>query len=148
MIESPKKRFLVLVLNFVLMASVYWGFGNTPFTLYVTYFYYAACLILSVLYVAVAGGLKSPPLPKSTVKNKKKEKEKIYHPVKKREKYRAFRVKEQKENVQKKEERELGPNLLGIPEEKRPAICLSLILFVLPLYVIFLLDWFYLKFFV
>ena len=57
------------------------------------------------------------------------------------------RMKEE-EKTEKREERELGPNLLGLPEEKRPAICYVLLLIVLPLYFIFLLDWFYLKFFV
>lgn len=146
MILSQKKRLLVLLVNFLVMSAVYWGFGNTPYTLWVTYFYYAACLILSVLYILVAGGLKSPPLPAEKRTTKKKEKEKIYHPVKKREKFRAFRVNE--EEKEEKKERELGPNLLGISEEKRPGICIALLLFVIPLYFIFLLDWFYLKFFV
>ncbi len=145
---SAQKRLIFLTLNFLLFGSVYWGLGNTPYTVGVTYIYYALCLILSVLYVFVAGGLKSPPLMKTEKKKKKKEKKKIYHPVKQKEKYKAFKVEEKAKDGEKEEERELGPNLLHIPEEKRPIICHILLLIVLPLYVIFLLDWFYLKFFI
>lgn len=148
MIQSSKKRFLLLIVNFLIFGGIYWGLGNTTLTIGVTYVYYALCLILSVLYVFVAGGLKSPPLPEEKKQEKKKQKQKIYHPVKQREKYRSFR-KTQGEKVEKKtSQRELGPNILGIPEEKRSTICYYLMLFVLPFYAIFLLDWFYLKFFV
>ena len=61
---SQKVRTLVLILNFILFGAVYWGLGNTPFTIGVTYVYYALTLLLSVFYLLVAGGLKKPPLSK------------------------------------------------------------------------------------
>lgn len=137
---------LSLIINFLIFGGVYWGLGNTPYTIGVTYVYYALCLVLSVAYVLVAGGLKSPPVEEKKKEKKKKEK-KVYHPVKQREKFRSFKRVEG-EKKEEKSQRGLGPNILGLPEEKRPAICYYLMVFALPLYFIFLLDWFYLKFFV
>lgn len=142
---SQKIRTLVLILNFILFGAVYWGLGNTRFTIGVTYVYYALTLILSVLYLLVAGGLRKPPLPKGK-EREKRETKRDYHPVKRREKYKSFRIKEEKK--EEKNEEGLGPNFLKLPEEKRPLICHILLTFIIPLYGIFLFDWFYLKFFI
>ena len=54
---SSKKKILILLPLFIVLAGIYWGVGGTPLTLPVTYTYYALCLILSVLYVLVSGGI-------------------------------------------------------------------------------------------
>lgn len=148
---SKKKRLGLLVLVFILFGAVYWGVGNTPFTLPVTYFYYALCLVLSVLYVLAAGGIR--PILNEDKKREEKTREKYLkdkgkeHPIKRKDKYRRFTVKKEEETAFVINE-EKAPNPLKLPEEKRAKICQWLLVFVIPLYLIFLLDWVYLRFFI
>ena len=71
------------------------------------------------------------------------------HPIKKRDKYRRFRIKTEDSQpaVSEPEETRPAPNLLGIPEEKRKLAGTWLLLCVIPFYLIFILDWIFLKFF-
>ena len=144
---SKQKRLWILAGLFVLLGGVYWGLGNTPLTVPVTYLYYALCLVLSILYVLVSGGLSPIPTKKAEkteIDGKEKEKP---HPVKKKERYRKFSVKAEEIAKTEKKEDPPRPNVLKIPEEKRPLFCQILLLSVIPFYLIFLLDWFYLHFF-
>ena len=70
------------------------------------------------------------------------------HPIKKRDKYRRFTVKKDEEEKAVDISEEKSPNPLKIPEEKRAKVCQWLLLFVIPFYLIFLLDWVYLRFFI
>ena len=150
---SKKKRFLILLSSFVVLGGIYWGMGGTRYTLYVTYLYYALCLILSVLYVLAAGGLR--PIAEEDRRREARSREQYLadkgkmHPVKRRDKYRRFRVKNQAESepVMQKTKNEPAPNLLNIPEGKREAVCTWLLLGAIPFYLIFLFDWIFLKFF-
>ncbi|MBR5295068.1 MAG: hypothetical protein IKU24_00595 [Clostridia bacterium] len=149
---SKQKRLLFLVLFFILFGSVYWGVGNTFLTLPVTYFYYALCLILSVLYVLVAGGIR--PIVEKEREKEKASREKYLkdkgksHPIKRRDKYRRFKVKDSEENSNVNQKEVPRPNVLKIPEEKREKICQWILVFLIPLYLLFLLDWVYLRFFI
>ncbi len=149
---SKRKRLGILVLVFILLGGIYWGLGNTPFTLPITYLYYAICLILSVLYVLAAGGIR--PILNEDKKREERAREKYLkdkgkeHPIKKRDKYRRFTVKKDEEEKTVDIRKEKSPNPLKIPEEKRAKVCQWLLLFVIPLYLIFLLDWVYLRFFI
>ena len=150
---TKTKKILILLSLFVVLGGIYWGMGGTRFTLPVTYAYYAICLILSVLYVLAAGGLR--PIAEEDRRREEKSRKQYLadkgklHPVKRRDKYRRFRItgEEETELPAAEEKREPTPNLLGIPEEKRGAVCTWLLLFALPFYLIFLLDWIFLKFF-
>lgn len=144
---SKQKRLWILAGLFILLGGVYWGLGNTPLTVAVTYLYYALCLVLSILYVLVSGGIAPIPAREAEKKSCGEEKD-MPHPVKKKDRYRRFTEKaEEKERSEEKEEKP-RPNVLKIPEEKRPLYCRILLLTVIPFYLIFLLDWFYLRFFV
>ena len=150
---SSKKKILILLSIFIVLAGIYWGVGGTALTLPVTYTYYALCLILSVLYVLVSGGM-------AFIENEDRRREaksrKQYladkgkmHPIKKRDKYRRFRVKSENGQTLEPESEQTAPapNLLNIPEEKRGSIGTWLLLCVIPFYLIFILDWIFLKFF-
>ncbi len=150
---TKTKRLFVLAFLFVLLGGIYWGVGNTPLTVPVTYLYYALCLVLSVLYILVSGGIQ-PILEKDREKEEKVRKKYLadkgaLHPVKRKDKYRRFRIKKETDFVSA-EEKELppAPNLLHIPEEKRGKISMTLLLLVIPFYLIFLLDFLYLRFFI
>lgn len=139
---KSKWKLLILVLTFVLLGGLYWGVGNTPLTVPVTYLYYALCLVLSVLYLLVSGGL-SPIRPKK--EEKKKGEPALLHPVKKREKYRRFTVKkEEKPSV----EAPPPPNPLNLSDKAREKWSTLLLLLTIPFYLIFLLDFLYLRFFI
>ncbi|MBQ3075496.1 MAG: hypothetical protein IJC26_05455 [Clostridia bacterium] len=151
---SKQKRLLILLGIFVVLGAVYWGVGGTWLTMPVTYLYYALCLILSVLYVLVAGGMR-PIVEEDRRREEKSRKQYLadkgkLHPIKKRDKYRRFRIKkdgEEEAEPEAEEERPPAPNLLNVPEEKRASLCTWLLLFAIPFYLIFLLDWIFLKFF-
>jgi len=149
---SAKKKLLILLAFFVLYGGIYWGVGNTSLTVAVTYVYYALCLVLSLLYVLVAGGIR-PIADEDRRREEKSRKQYLAdkgkrHPVKRRDKYRRFRVRNETEKEEAVEEKSPpAPNLLNIPEEKRGRLCTWLLLATIPFYLIFLLDWFYLKFF-
>ncbi len=151
---SSKKKFLILLGLFILLGGIYWGVGGTALTLHVTYIYYALCLVLSVLYVLVSGGMTfiADEDRRREAKSRKQylaDKGKM-HPIKKRDKYRRFRVKTEDGETPEHEQKEAppAPNLLNIPEEKRGAVGTWLLLCVIPFYLIFILDWIFLKFFV
>ncbi len=139
---SKQKKLFILLGLFVVLGGIYWGVGGTKLTLLITYCYYALCLILSVLYVLVAGGIRPVADEKCGREVKSPAVKGEIHPVKKRDKYRRFRVK-----TELKEERSSALNLLNIPEEKRGILCTWLLLSAIPFYLIFLLDWIFLKFF-
>ena len=150
---SSKKKLLILSGLFIVLGGIYWGFGGTKLTLPVTYTYYALCLVLSVLYVLVSGGLNfiADEDKRREAKSRKQylaDKGKM-HPIKKRDKYRRFRIKTEDSQpaVSESEETRPAPNLLGIPEEKRKLAGTWLLLCVIPFYLIFILDWIFLKFF-
>ena len=150
---SSKKKLLILSGLFIVLGGIYWGFSGTKWTLTVTYIYYALCLVLSVLYVLVSGGLNfiADEDKRREAKSRKQylaDKGKM-HPIKKRDKYRRFRIKTEdgQPAVSEPEQTRPAPNLLGIPEEKRGMIGTWLLLCVIPFYLIFILDWIFLKFF-
>lgn len=149
MMFSKKKRLLALVIWFLFLALVYWGFGNTALTMPITYAYYFLCLGLSVFYVLVCGGIR-PLLAEDQKREEKSRKQYLRdkakeHPIKRREKYRRFRIEKQ----EPKEIKELPPppNIFRIPEEKRALLSQVLLVATIPFYLIFLLDWVYLYFF-
>lgn len=148
---TKKKRLLVLVVWTAFLSLIYWGFGNTEFTLPITYTYFGLCLVLSVLYVLVNGGIK--PIMDSERKKEESTRKKYLadkaksHPIKPKDKYRRFTVKKN-ENEQASDKEEIPrPNPLGLPEEKRALLGNVLLVTLIPFYLIFLLDWILLNFF-
>ena len=103
------------------------------------------CFLLSVLYVLVGGGIR--PILEEDRRREEKVHQKylkdkgVLHPVKRRDKYRRFRVKTEEEP--KKEDAPLPPrpNPLKIPEEKRVLFSQLLLVLVIPFYLIFFIDW-------
>ena len=116
-------RFLALILWGGVLALLYWGLGNTPWTLPITYSYFVLCLLLSLAYVLVSGGIR--PLMARDRANEEKAR-KMYladkaksHPLKSKDKYRRFRIKPKEEAPKAEEPLPTPPNPLHIPEEKR-----------------------------
>ncbi len=140
---KSKTKLLVLGITLVLLASLYWGFANTPYWEVISYIYYILCFLLSLTFVLVSGGLSPVPLSENKKEKKKRVKETKAHPVKSREKYRILRKEQEKAKQTALEEKEKlpSPNLLRIPEEKRPFISQLLMCLALPFYLIFLTDW-------
>ncbi|MBE6713219.1 MAG: hypothetical protein E7580_06845 [Ruminococcaceae bacterium] len=150
---SKQKKLLILLGLFVVLGGIYWGLGSIVMNMTILYIYYALCMILSVLYILVAGGIR-PIVDEDRRREEKSRKQYLadkgkLHPIKRRDKYRRFRVKGEGEEKISEEQREKepAPNLLNIPEEKRPMLCTWLLLCVLPFYLILLIDWVFLKFF-
>lgn len=149
---SKKTKLLVLVVWTALLAAVYWGFGNTELTLPITYTYFGLCLVLSVLYVLVCGGIK--PLLEADRKREEKSRKQYLadkgklHPIKRRDRFRRFRIQSKTEQEKSEEDLPPPPNLLKIPEEIRPMISQILLLTVIPFYLIFMVDMILLKFIV
>ncbi len=153
MMITRKKRLLYLVLWMAFLSLVYWGLGDTELTMPITYTYFGLCLLLSLCYILVCGGI-APILDQDREREEKtrerylQDKGKM-HPIKRRDKYRRFRILSPEEKKEKKVEVEpiSKPNPLKIPEHLRPLISQILLLAVIPFYLIFLLDWIYLAFF-
>jgi hypothetical protein len=149
---TKKKRVFILLGWMALLSAVYWGLGNTPLTLTVTYIYYVLCLLLSFAYLLVNGGIR--PLLEQDREKEEKTREKYLadkgkmHPIKRRDKYRRFRIQPQEEQEAKPDREPLPPppNPLHIPEEKRPLLSQILLLAVIPFYLIFMIDIVLLKF--
>ena len=147
---TKKKRLLALLVWTAFLSLIYWGLGNTSFTLPITYTYFGLCLVLSVLYVLVNGGIK-PILAEDREKEERARKKYLAdkgksHPIKAREKYRRFTVKKEKAEEEKAPPAP-RPNPLGIPDEKRVLLGNILLVVLVPFYLIFLLDWIILNFF-
>ena len=148
---SKKTRLVLLLAITLVLSAVYWGFGNTAYTLPITISYFVLCLLLSVAYLLVNGGLR--PLMEEDRKREARSREKYLadkakeHPVKPRDKYRRFRIKSEKEEKIEPERSSPAPNPLGIPEEKRPLLSQILLVVTVPFYLIFMIDMILLKFF-
>ena len=54
---SRIKQLIFLVLWTILAGGVYWGFGETPYTLTVTLIYCILCVMFFLFYVFVNGGV-------------------------------------------------------------------------------------------
>ena len=151
---SKKLRLLVLVGWTALLALIYFGLGNTEYTMTVTYVYYALCLLFSIAYLVISGGIR--PILDQDERNEKKVREKYLadkgkmHPITRRDKYRRFRVKsEEEKNLPIEKEPDLPPpNPLHLPESLRQILSPLLLILAVSFYLVFLADWFYLKFFV
>ncbi len=142
---TKKERFLVLIVWTAFLSLVYWGFGNTSLTMFITYSYSGLCLVFSVLYVLVSGGLR-PVFTDSETKEKRKRtaespKRANLHPVKRKDRYRRFRMKKEEVKKDEKAPSPLPPNIFKIPEEKRAFVSQVLLVLTAPFYLIFLLDW-------
>lgn len=149
---TPKKRLLALFFWTVILSAVYWGLGNTALAIPVMATFAVLCLVLSVFYIFVNGGIR--PILDEDRRKEEKTREKYLqdkgklHPVKRKDKYRRFRIK--KEGIsEKKEEIPLPPrpNPLKLPEEKRILLSQVLLVITVPFYLIFLLDWVIVTFF-
>ncbi len=147
---TKKKRLLLLAGWTAFLALVYFGLGNTKWTMPITYSYFALCLVFSILYVLINGGI-TPIMEKDREKEKKSREQYLAdkgkaHPIKKRDKYRRFRIKKEEETVEEKPSVP-RPNPLGLPEEKRELLGQILLIVTVPFYLIFLIDWIVLYFF-
>ncbi|MBR3836598.1 MAG: hypothetical protein IKJ74_00490 [Clostridia bacterium] len=142
---TKKKRLLYLVLWMAVLSLIYWGLGNTSLAMPTVFSFGVLCFLLSVLYVLVGGGIR--PILEEDRRREEKVHQKylkdkgVLHPVKRRDKYRRFRVKTEEEP--KKEDAPLPPrpNPLKIPEEKRVLFSQLLLVLVIPFYLIFFIDW-------
>jgi len=145
------QKLIVLVIVTAILSAIYWGFGNTEFTLPITYLYFALCLTLSVAYVLVNGGIR--PIIEEDRRREAQTREKYLaekgklHPIKRRDKFRRFQVKKEAETPKREENPIFRPNVLKIPEEKRVILSQYLLLFTIPLYLIFMIDMIFLQFF-
>ena len=150
---TKKKRLFSLIFVFALLSLIYWTLGNTSLAIPVVFTYGVLCLSLSVLYVLVNGGIQ--PILDDDRKREKKSRDKYLadkgklHPIKRKDKYRRFRVKGNGEMVEKKAEEptQPRPNPLKLSEEKRVLYSQILLVMVIPFYLIFLLDWLYVTIF-
>jgi len=143
-------RLFALILWGGFLAALYWGMGNTPWTLPITYLYFALCILLSLAYVLVSGGIR--PLLAKDRENEEKVR-KMYladkaksHPLKSKDKYRRFRIKPKNAPAEHRDPLPPAPNPLHIPEEKRALISQLLLIAVIPFYLIFMADLLILKF--
>lgn len=149
---TKEKRLLTLIGWTIVLALIYFPFQNTPLTMPITYTYFALCLILSVLYVLVTGGI-APILQEDRKREEKSRGQYLRdkgnrHPAKQKERYRRCSVKG--ETAVEKEPAPLPPraNPLKLSEEKQTLFSQILLVSALPFYFIFLIDWMYLFFFV
>ncbi|MBQ4037433.1 MAG: hypothetical protein IJC84_04835 [Clostridia bacterium] len=144
MIFTKKKRLVALLLWFSFLGAVYWGFGGTALTMPITVGYFVLCLLLSVLYILVNGGIT--PILQEDAEREARTREKYLadkgkmHPIKRRDKYRRFTV-GKRERVPVEKTPIFRPNLLHIPEEKRVPLSQILLVLLIPFYLIFILDW-------
>ena len=146
MIFTKKKRFLALLAWTLVLAAVYWGLANTALAIPVMATYGILCSVLSVFYIIVNGGMR--PILDEDRRREARTREKYLkdkgtmHPIKRKDKYRRFRIKKDEEE-QKKQEAPLPPhpNPLKLPEEKRILLSQVLLIITIPFYLIFLLDW-------
>ena len=144
---TKKKRLFALISVFSLLAAIYWTLGNTSLAVPVVFTYGVLCFILSLLYVLVNGGIR--PILEEDRRREAKSREQYLadkgklHPIKRKDKFKRFRVKG-KEKMEKKEEKvsvQPRPNPLKLSEEKRILYSQILLVTALPFYLIFLLDW-------
>ncbi len=148
---TKSQRLLALGGWFLLLACIYWGFGNTSWTMPITYVYFGLCLVLSVAYVLVTGGL-TPILEED--RRREAETRKKYladkgtlHPIKRKDKFRRFQVKKGQEEEEKpKAEPTPRPNPLRLAPEVQKLVSQILLVLVIPLYLIFMIDWILLAF--
>lgn len=151
---TKKLRLLTLVGWTLLLGLVYWGLGETEYTMAITYTYAALCLLFSVAYLLVSGGLQ-PILAQDRVKEAKTREKYLadkgkMHPIKRKDKYRRFRIKSEEEKSLPKEAVPdfCPPNPLKLPENVRQILSPLLLVLGVPFYLIFLGDWIYLQFFI
>jgi len=151
---TKKARFFILLGWTAVLALIYWGLGETKYTMAVTYVYAILCFLISVGYLLVSGGLQ-PILDKDREKEAATREKYLadkgkLHPIKRKDKYRRFRIKtEEEKSLPKKEEPKLPPpNPLKLPEPVQQLLSPLLLALAVPFYLIFLVDWFYLHFFV
>ena len=147
---TKKARFLSLTVWTLFLSAVYWGFGNTEYTLPITYTYFAACMILTVSYFLVSGGLR-PILEEEERREELSRKRYLAdgkpHPFHKVKRAKKFKKKKEEAPIPyKKEPLPPAPNPLRIPEAKRPLISQILMVAGLPFYLIFMVDLILLKF--
>lgn len=147
MMFTKKKRLMVLILWTLILSFVYFTLGNTKFYLPVLSSYAIICLILSVLYVLVNGGIR-PILDEDRKKEEKTRKKYLadkgkLHPIKRKDKFRRFQVKKEQEIKRENSDKpELPrPNPLHINPQIRPLISQILLVTALPFYLIFIFDW-------
>lgn len=150
---SNRNKLLILLALFGIFGGIYWGVGSLVMNMIIPKIYYVLCIVVSVFYVFVAGGIR-PIADEDRRREEKSRKQYLadkgkMHPIKRKDKYRRFRIKGEGEESlpQPQKEKAPAPNILHIPEKIRPKLCTWLLLLAVPLYVIFLLDWIFLKFF-
>ncbi len=145
MMFTKKRRLIVLLLWTGFLSLIYFSLGYTEFYLPVMTSYAIFCFVLSVLYVLVNGGLR-PILDEDRKREAKSRKQYLLdkgksHPIKRKDKYRRFRIVEEEKEKEEPKEKLPTPNPLHIREELRPLISQILLVTVLPFYLIFLFDW-------
>ena len=147
---TKKKRILYLFLWMLILSAIYWGLGSTRFYMPIMMVYGILCLILSIAFVVVNGGIRpiveGERRKEAAVREKYLKDKGVMHPIKRRDKYRRFRVKGEEVKV---EEKPLPPppNPLKLPEAVQKAVSQGILIAVIPFYLIFLLDWCYVTFF-
>lgn len=148
---TKTQRLIALFVSFVFFAALYWGLGNTPYTVLIAKIYFFLCLILSVAYVLINGGI-TPILDQDREKEERVRKKYLadkgkLHPIKRREKYRRFHIKNEEDEPTPEPVIRENPNPLKIPDSIRRPLVQILLVLVIPLYVIFMIDYFVLFFF-
>jgi len=142
---TKKQRLFYLALWMSVLSLIYWGLGNTSLAMPVVFSFGILCLLLSVLYVLVNGGIR--PIVEDDHRREEKAHQKYLkdkgalHPIKRRDKYRRFRVKTATDEPREEAPPPPRPNPLKIPEEKRVLFSQLLLVLVIPFYLIFFLDW-------
>lgn len=140
---TKKHRIMLFLSSLLILSAIYFGFSFTPLTMPITIAYFVLCLVLSVLYVLVNGGIQ--PM-RSSSEHKKDKNEAKPHAVKQRYRYRRF------QSVAKKDGEPFEicdrPNPFKLSEEKRRYLAQTILLILVPIYLIFIADWILLKIFV
>ncbi|MBR2615694.1 MAG: hypothetical protein IKC69_03350 [Clostridia bacterium] len=148
---TKKKRLAALGLWMLFLSLLYWGLGETPVSPILMLAYALCCAALSVLYVLVNGGLR--PILDEEKRKEESTREKYLrdkgklHPIKRRDRYRRFRVKTEAPSEEPAAPLPPRPNPLKLSDENRILYSHVILVTVIPFYLIFLLDWVYATFF-
>ena len=55
---TNRTKFLILLTIFAVLGGIYWGIGSIVMSMMMPKIYYVLCMVLSVFYILVAGGLR------------------------------------------------------------------------------------------
>lgn len=137
------KTLVALLVWTAVLGGIYFGFGDTPYTVLLTGAYAVAAVILAVFFLLVNGGMRPLPstekLRAAKLERERKEEKKSLHPPKHRRS-----VPEEKEEPDPYPPR---PDLFHLGEEGQERAARILLILAAPFFLILVADWIYLRYF-